>query len=117
MCWSKHDYKVAPEILGSVEDRAYDKQCDLWSLGVILYICLCGFPPFSEENGPPSLKMQIKQGLFSFPSPYWDDISIEAKSLISGLLKVNPEERMTITEASDHEWMHINVSRYMYHVE
>lgn len=47
----------------------------------MLYICLCGFPPFSEENSPPSMKAQIKMGKFEFPSPYWDDISIEGKKI------------------------------------
>jgi serine/threonine protein kinase len=77
----------------------------------MLYICLCGFPPFSEESAPPSMKMQIKQGLFSFPSPYWDDISQEAKDLIKALLKVNPNERLTAVEAYDHPWMQMNVSK------
>jgi serine/threonine protein kinase len=85
----------------------------MWSLGVILYICLCGFPPFSEDNAPPSMKMQIKQGLFTFPSPFWDNISKEAKDLIMALLKVNPANRLTATEAYDHPWMRINVSKYI----
>lgn len=71
---------VAPEILNPTGTRSYDKQCDMWSLGVILYICLCGFPPFSDETAPPSMKTQIKMGKFDFPSPYWDDISDEGKS-------------------------------------
>jgi serine/threonine protein kinase len=57
------------------------------------------------------MKMQIKQGLFTFPSPYWDDISKEAKDLITKLLKVDPVERFTATEALDHPWMRINVSK------
>ncbi|CAO3652762.1 unnamed protein product [Mucor hiemalis] len=99
---------VAPEVLNPVGDRAYDKQCDMWSLGVMLYICLCGYPPFSDENGPPSMKAQIKMGRFEFSSPYWDGVSSEAKDLVTKLLTVDPEERATIDEAMEHPWMNIN---------
>ncbi|KAI8382463.1 kinase-like domain-containing protein [Blakeslea trispora] len=96
---------VAPEVLGSSEDRSYDNRCDLWSLGVMLYICLCGFPPFSEENGPPSMKMQIKLAKYDFPSPYWSKISDEAKNLVKSLLVVDPTERLKVNSALDHDWM------------
>ncbi|KAK9704130.1 serine/threonine protein kinase, variant 2 [Basidiobolus ranarum] len=68
---------VAPEVLQLPQHRQYSKGVDLWSLGVILYICLCGFPPFSDELGPPSMQTQIKEGIYNFPSPYWDNISFE----------------------------------------
>ncbi|GAA5804964.1 hypothetical protein HPULCUR_010474 [Helicostylum pulchrum] len=99
---------VAPEILNPAGSRAYDKQCDMWSLGVMLYICLCGFPPFSEENSPPSMKSQIKMGKFEFPSPYWDNISTEAKELVSALLTVDPYERATVDMALEMPWMKLN---------
>lgn len=91
--------------MNSSDNRAYDKQCDLWSLGVMLYICLCGFPPFSEENAPPSMKAQIKMGKYSFPSPYWDHVSALAKDLIRELLTVDPTKRATVDEALKHDWM------------
>ncbi|KAI9358697.1 kinase-like domain-containing protein [Pilaira anomala] len=99
---------VAPEILNPTGTRSYDKQCDMWSLGVILYICLCGFPPFSDETAPPSMKTQIKMGKFDFPSPYWDDISKEAKELISALLIVDPFKRATVSDALEMPWMKLN---------
>lgn len=99
---------VAPEVLNPVADRAYDKRCDMWSLGVMLYICLCGYPPFSDENGPPSMKAQIKMGKFEFLSPYWDGVSNEARDLIKKLLTVDPDERATINEAMEHPWMNMN---------
>lgn len=101
---------VAPEVLDPTEVRGYGTQCDLWSLGVMLYICLCGYPPFSDDNGPPSMKSQIKMGKYSFGSPYWDNISSEARDMIKLLLEVDPEARMTASEALDHHWMHMNVS-------
>ncbi|KAG0174931.1 hypothetical protein DFQ30_001831 [Apophysomyces sp. BC1015] len=96
---------VAPEILDPAGTRAYGKACDLWSLGVILYICLCGFPPFNEELAPPPMKQQIREGIYDFPSPYWDNISAQAKDLVRGLLTVNPKERLSVEEALEHEWM------------
>ena len=59
---------VAPEIL---EQRPYGKACDYWSIGVVLYILLCGFPPFYDEDNM-LLFEKIKHGRYSFPSPYWD---------------------------------------------
>lgn len=101
---------VAPEILDPSESRAYDRKCDLWSLGVILYICLCGYPPFSEEKAPPAMKTQIKKAIYSFDSPFWDHISAEAKDLIKHLLTVNPVDRITVDEALSHDWLHMDVS-------
>ncbi|KAL1920630.1 uncharacterized protein VTP21DRAFT_1007 [Calcarisporiella thermophila] len=95
---------VAPEVLASTHKRQYHKQVDMWSLGVILYICLCGFPPFSEELAPPPLQMQIRQGLYDMPSPYWDDISEDAKDLVRKLLTVDPNKRITVEGALEHPW-------------
>ncbi|KAL9539483.1 hypothetical protein MBANPS3_010231 [Mucor bainieri] len=103
-------YYVAPEILNSSDNRAYDKKCDLWSLGVMLYICLCGYPPFSEENAPPSMKAQIQMGKYDFSACYWDRVSEQAKSLIKELLTVDPAKRITIEEAQTHDWMLLNHS-------
>lgn len=101
---------VAPEILNSSDSRAYDKKCDIWSLGVMLYICLCGYPPFSEENAPPSMKAQIKMGKYDFPARYWGHISESAKGLIKELLTVDPSKRVSIQEAQGHDWMLLNPS-------
>ncbi|KAI7848840.1 kinase-like domain-containing protein [Circinella umbellata] len=102
---------VAPEILDPTGVRAYGKECDLWSLGVMLYICLCGFPPFNDELAPPPMKEQIKRGLFEFPEPYWTNIAPEAKDLIRKLLTVDPAKRITAKGALNHEWMQINLEK------
>jgi len=86
-------------------NRKYTKAVDIWSLGVVLYICLCGFPPFSEELAPPSLREQIKEGRFDYPSPYWDSIGDSALDLIDRMLTVDPEERITVEEALEHPWI------------
>jgi len=80
---------VAPEVLAGKE---YNMQVDMWSLGVILYILLCGFPPFYEEDMQ-QLFNTIMNAKFDFPSPWWDDISAEAKACVKSFLTVNPSQR------------------------
>uniref|UniRef100_A0A3Q3R8G4 non-specific serine/threonine protein kinase n=1 Tax=Monopterus albus TaxID=43700 RepID=A0A3Q3R8G4_MONAL len=98
-------YYVAPEVLGP---EKYDKSCDMWSLGVIMYILLCGYPPFYSNHGlaiSPGMKKRIRMGQYEFPNPEWSDVSEEAKQLISTLLKTEPTQRMTITEFMNHPWI------------
>ncbi|XP_046882099.1 MAP kinase-activated protein kinase 2 [Hypomesus transpacificus] len=98
-------YYVAPEVLGP---EKYDKSCDMWSLGVIMYILLCGYPPFYSNHGlaiSPGMKTRIRNGQYEFPNPEWGDVSEEAKQLISALLKTEPTKRMTITEFMNHPWI------------
>lgn len=92
---------VAPEVL---KGEAYGEAVDLWSIGVILYILLCGFPPFYHESTA-QLYKQIKKGEFDFPDPYWTDISREAKDLIKGLLTVDPKRRLTCDQVLRHPWI------------
>ncbi|KAA6390816.1 MAG: putative Calcium/calmodulin-dependent protein kinase type 1 [Streblomastix strix] len=91
---------VAPEVLAR---RGYGPECDLWSLGVIMYVLLCGFPPFYDENDA-ILYTQIQTGKFKFISPYWDTISAQAKDLISKLLIVDPKKRISIDQALKDPW-------------
>ncbi|KAG9066293.1 hypothetical protein KI688_001514 [Linnemannia hyalina] len=93
---------VAPEVISR---GAYGKGVDMWSLGVVLYICLCGFPPFSDDLAPPNLRAQVLNSMYTFPSPYWDDVSDEAVDLIQVLLAQNTEDRHTVDEALQHVWM------------
>lgn len=100
---------VAPEILQDNDHRRYTRAVDIWSLGVVLYICLCGFPPFSDElysrDNPYNLKAQIKLGRFDYPSPYWDCIGDPALDLIDHMLTVDPDKRYTVDECLAHPWM------------
>jgi len=93
---------VAPEVLE--QKGGYGPEVDVWSMGVILYILLCGFPPFYDENNA-VLFQQIKKGDYSFPSPYWDDISDGAKDLVKKILQINPQTRLTIQQCLEHPWM------------
>ena len=95
---------VAPEVLENSQTRKYNKSVDMWSVGVLIYVCLCGFPPFSEELGPPSMRQQISQAKYAFYSPYWDEIDDIVLDLISRLLVLNPDERLTVDETINHPW-------------
>jgi len=92
---------VAPEVL---KNEPYGKAVDMWSLGVILYILLCGFPPFYHESTA-ALYKQIKKGEYDFPDPYWTDISDSAKNLVQCLLTVDPKKRYTAKQVLAHPWI------------
>ena len=93
---------VAPEIL---KNKGYDSGAvDMWSTGVILYIMLCGFPPFHEEELP-ALFDQILKGRYDFPSPWWDHISPDGKAIVEALLTLDPKKRLTAENALKHPWM------------
>ncbi|KAG5176968.1 hypothetical protein JKP88DRAFT_270786 [Tribonema minus] len=92
---------VAPEIL---KRQPYGKEVDVWSVGVICYILLGGYPPFQDENQV-RLFMKIKKGTFTFHPKYWDAISTDAKDLISRMLVVDPQQRITAAQALKHPWI------------
>lgn len=98
-------YYIAPEVLR----HHYTEKCDIWSAGVIMYILLCGFPPFGG-NSDKEILHKVAIGRYSFPSPEWDGISFEAKDLIEKMMNVNPTTRITAKEALAHTWLQ-NVNR------
>jgi len=95
---------VAPEIL---EGIAYDTKSDMWSLGVIVYILLGGYPPFIEQNQR-ELFRKIRKGHYEFHEEYWGSVSDDAKDLISCLLTVQPAKRLSAEEALNHKWMRLD---------
>ncbi|XP_060577857.1 ribosomal protein S6 kinase alpha-5-like isoform X1 [Ruditapes philippinarum] len=102
----------APEVLLQAttnrDKEGYDESCDLWSLGVILYTMLSGKVPFqvgSSENQAKAIMHEIKMGRFNFNSSEWNDVSDAAKSLIQGLLTVDPRKRLTMADLKENEWL------------
>ncbi|CAI9117025.1 OLC1v1018335C1 [Oldenlandia corymbosa var. corymbosa] len=93
-------YYVAPEVLG----KRYGKEIDVWSAGVILYILLCGFPPFWAETEK-GIFDQIRMGHLDFESSPWPSISDGAKDLIRKMLTMDPKKRITAAQALEHPWL------------
>jgi len=95
-------YYVAPEIVNA--SGQYGSKVDLWSIGVVTYFLLAGFPPFMGDDLQEIVE-QIMKADYEFPDPYWTDISAEAKDFVSKLLVVEPEKRMSAEEALQHLWL------------
>lgn len=93
-------YYIAPEVL----NEKYDEKCDIWSCGVIMYILLCGYPPFNAETDQEILN-KIKLGKFSFPDEEWENVSSDAKDLIGRMLAFSPNERYSASECLNHKWL------------
>ncbi|XP_074499431.1 calcium/calmodulin-dependent protein kinase IGb isoform X1 [Sebastes fasciatus] len=92
---------VAPEVLAQ---KPYSKAVDCWSIGVITYILLCGYPPFYEESET-RLFSKIMKAQYEFDSPFWDDISESAKDFIRNMMQKNPSMRYSTDLALRHPWI------------
>lgn len=93
-------YYVAPQVLAG----KYDQLSDLWSCGVIMYVLLCGYPPFFGETDAEVLS-KVRLGNFSFNAADWKNVSEDAKNLIRMLLKMNPRDRYTAEQTLNHDWI------------
>ncbi len=92
-------YYIAPEVL----EGNYDEKCDIWSCGVILYIMLCGYPPFDGESEEEILD-KVKKGSFEFPKEEWKNISKDAIDLIEKMLTFESNKRISALECLRHNW-------------
>merc|ERR1719454_648604 len=93
-------YYVAPQVLAG----KYDHLSDLWNCGVIMYVLLCGCPPFFGETDAEVLS-KVRLGNFSFNATDWKNVSEDAKNLIRMLLKMNPRDRYTAEQTLNHVWI------------
>ena len=104
-CFTLH--YAAPEVLNG-DPSGYDENCDLWSLGVILYTMLCGRAPFharSRDDSAAAVMARIKGGDFSFSSNAWNGVSEEAKAVVRGLLTVDPGQRLRMEDLRCNSWV------------
>ncbi|CAD8150298.1 unnamed protein product [Paramecium pentaurelia] len=95
-------YYIAPEVIS----KQYDKKCDVWSCGVILFIMLCGYPPFNGQSQQ-ELYERIQAGVYTFNDSEWKEVSEDAKDLIKKMLVIDPEKRISAHDALQHEWIKI----------
>jgi len=94
-------YYVAPQVL----QGKYDESCDIWSCGVIMYILLCGYPPFYGDRDEDILR-RVRKGAFDFPQEDWKNISNKggAKELIKMMLTLDPAKRPDAPTCLAHPW-------------
>ena len=93
---------VAPEVL---KGKPYDKSVDLWSIGIIAYLLMCGFLPFDDEHSEREIARQTIQDPVPYPANVWKNLSPEAKEFVGSLLKKNPEDRIGIKEVLNSKWI------------
>ena len=93
---------VAPEVL---QGKPYDKSVDLWSIGIITFLLLCGYLPFDDKHSEREIARQTIQDPVPFESKIWNKYTPEAKNFVEGLLQKKPEKRFTIKEILEHPWI------------
>ena len=92
-------YYIAPEVL----KESYDQKCDVWSCGVIMYILLCGYPPFNGNTNN-DIYNAIKNNLPYFHGEDWKEIKPEAIDLLQNMLNKNPAKRFSAEKCLNHPW-------------
>ncbi|KAM5167180.1 ribosomal protein S6 kinase alpha-2 isoform 1-T1 [Callospermophilus lateralis] len=95
---------VAPEVL---KRQGYDAACDVWSLGILLYTMLAGFTPFANgpDDTPEEILARIGSGKYALSGGNWDSISDAAKDVVSRMLHVDPQQRLTAVQVLKHPWI------------
>jgi len=93
-------YYMSPEVLKG----SYDKSCDLWAVGVVAFILLCGYPPFNG-NTDEDIFAATRRGHFLCAGVAWMIKSDEAMDFVTCLLRRDPRKRMNAEEALEHPWL------------
>ena len=102
-------YYIAPEVL----KQKYNKECDLWSVGVILYMFIVGHAPFDGCDDD-EITDNIQKGVYRKDDKRWKKASKEVKDLIQKLLVYQPKKRLTALQALKHPWFKITDSNILY---
>eukprot|EP00798_Chlamydomonas_sp_ICE-L_P018948 gene18948-25518_t len=95
-------YYVAPEVL----KNDYDKLADIWSAGVIMYILLCGFPPFAGKTDVRILQ-RVQAGAYNFDGREWEIVTEAAKNMISQMLVLDISKRASAKSLLQHRWFQV----------
>ncbi|KAK3929464.1 Ovarian-specific serine/threonine-protein kinase Lok [Frankliniella fusca] len=96
---------VAPEVLESRGSKKYTAQVDVWSMGVILFVCLSGQTPFCVDKKGFSMEDQIKKGMYTMNFSRWECVSLQAKKIVKKMLTTNPVQRISISSIFEDPWL------------
>jgi len=98
---------VSPEVLA---EKPYNKTVDLWSIGIIAYLLLCGFLPFDDQFSEKEIARQTLYEPVPYPQSVWKNFSADAKNFCTSLLQKDPKKRISIKEVLCHSFIANNVS-------
>lgn len=93
-------YYIAPEVL----DSPYSEKCDIWSIGIIMYVLLTGIPPYISRDNK-SILREIHNKPFQLTPENIQNLSFDSVDLLTKLLKINPDLRITASDALQHSWL------------
>eukprot|EP00747_Dinoflagellata_sp_TGD_P030573 gnl/TRDRNA2_/TRDRNA2_134725_c1_seq4.p1 gnl/TRDRNA2_/TRDRNA2_134725_c1~~gnl/TRDRNA2_/TRDRNA2_134725_c1_seq4.p1 ORF type:complete len:268 (-),score=40.69 gnl/TRDRNA2_/TRDRNA2_134725_c1_seq4:2-778(-) len=98
-------YYVAPEVMKS--KSGYNEKCDIWSCGIILYILMCGYPPFPGEDDHEIMRYAA-EGCIEFDGPEWEGTSAHVKNFILKMCCLDVKKRVSAKEALEDQWWHLD---------
>merc|ERR1712137_612552 len=101
---------MAPEVLG----KDYTSKCDMWSMGVVVFVLLLGYMPFGRGISDAEMAERIQSGNYAKDGSSWANLTVGARSFLESLLVVDPDARLSAPAALAHEWLANRVSSECY---